>query len=74
MIFLGHGDEMSTEAMIDVAHGLEGLVYVVDTAINAALPPLAMIPTPSDSGCEEWDSDPAPDSDDDPEDEANGQP
>ena len=74
MLFLGQGDEMSTEAMIDVAHGLEGLSYVAETAINAALPPLAMIPTPSDSGCEEGDTDPAPDSDDDPEDEASEEP
>ena len=57
--------------MIDVAHGLEGLSYMAETAINAALPPLAMVPTPSDSGCEE-DSDPAPYSD--PEDEADQEP
>ena len=65
---------MSTEAMIDVAHGLEGLVYTVDTAINAALPPLAMIPRPQDSGCEEGDSDPDPVSDGAHEDEDDGQP
>ena len=44
---------------------------MAETAINAALPPLAMIPTPSDSGCE-GDSDIAPVSD--PEDEAAEEP